>query len=510
MSVGPAFTRTATENDGGATITARTWKIQAGPAGVGTTIGTAAALSWTPATPGTYTLRYSATNSVGTGTDDVVVTATSVPGTLNSRWVGAVTDGAITVAVRTTNATSVRLAVSTSSSMTSPVYSSVATPDSNGNSKVTVSGLDPDTTYTYAIEMNGTLDAGRATARTFPAAGVATSFNFAFGSCVNATDSEAFARIKARNPDLFVHLGDFRYLNPFADDQSLFRGIYNEALAAVNEKALYESTPTAYIWSDHDFAGGSNAHAGAASKPAAQAVYRQYVPHYPLPDAAGIYQTFVVGRVRFILTDTRSYRSAYDATDNATKTMMGATQKQWFKDTITNATEKLIVWGCEIPWTTPIATGDDKWGSYNTERQELASFIAASGKKLVVISGDAHELAADNGTNGAGGIPNWVAAPFNNSTNPSGGPWSDGQVTGTGTQRFYGWVDVTDNGTTLTATFTGYDTADAARVTSSVTISDGAPGTIDGVRIGGSSPSAVYVGSQPATAIYIGDTKVWP
>ena len=85
-----------------------------------------------------------------------------------------------------------------------------------------------------------------------------------------------------------------------------------------------------------------------------------------------------------------------------------------------------------------------------------------------------------------------------------------GQVTGTGTQRFYGWVDVTDNGTTLTATFTGYDTADAARVTSSVTISDGAPGTIDGVRIGGSSPSAVYVGSQPATAIYIGDTKVWP
>jgi hypothetical protein len=71
--VSTAFSRTATENDNGQTITAREWKIQAGPAGVGNVLGTAAALSWTPATPGTYTLRYSATNSDGVGTDDVLV-----------------------------------------------------------------------------------------------------------------------------------------------------------------------------------------------------------------------------------------------------------------------------------------------------------------------------------------------------------------------------------------------------------------------------------------------------
>lgn len=68
------FARTATENDNGATITARAWTIQSGPAGVGSTVGTAAALSWTPTTAGTYVLRYSATNSAGTGTDDVTVT----------------------------------------------------------------------------------------------------------------------------------------------------------------------------------------------------------------------------------------------------------------------------------------------------------------------------------------------------------------------------------------------------------------------------------------------------
>lgn len=77
--VNQVFSRTADENNNGATITARSWKIQTGPTGVGTTIGTAVALSWTPTVTGTYTLRYSATNSVGTTTDDATVIVTTAP-----------------------------------------------------------------------------------------------------------------------------------------------------------------------------------------------------------------------------------------------------------------------------------------------------------------------------------------------------------------------------------------------------------------------------------------------
>ncbi|MFD5041952.1 chitosanase [Streptomyces sp. NPDC058377] len=45
-----AFTRTATEDTsgGGGTVTSRAWTIMSGPMGTGTTIGTAAALSWIP------------------------------------------------------------------------------------------------------------------------------------------------------------------------------------------------------------------------------------------------------------------------------------------------------------------------------------------------------------------------------------------------------------------------------------------------------------------------------
>ncbi|MFI9598944.1 chitosanase [Streptomyces sp. NPDC052043] len=42
------FTRTATENANGSTISSRSWQIITGPMGAGTTIGTTTALSWTP------------------------------------------------------------------------------------------------------------------------------------------------------------------------------------------------------------------------------------------------------------------------------------------------------------------------------------------------------------------------------------------------------------------------------------------------------------------------------
>lgn len=70
-TVNTEFGRTATENSNGAAITARSWTIQAGPAGAGSTLSTTATVNWTPTVVGTYTLRYSATNSQGTSTDDV-------------------------------------------------------------------------------------------------------------------------------------------------------------------------------------------------------------------------------------------------------------------------------------------------------------------------------------------------------------------------------------------------------------------------------------------------------
>lgn len=78
--VDTAFTRTAVVDDGGAALTSQAWTIESGPAGVGTTLSTTADLTWTPTVVGPYVLRHTATNSAGTGFDDVTVTVGAAGG----------------------------------------------------------------------------------------------------------------------------------------------------------------------------------------------------------------------------------------------------------------------------------------------------------------------------------------------------------------------------------------------------------------------------------------------
>jgi hypothetical protein len=74
------FTRTATETAGDSAITARAWKITAGPSHVGDVIGTAAALSWTPPSLGQWTLQYTATSAAGISDPDTCVISVGVSG----------------------------------------------------------------------------------------------------------------------------------------------------------------------------------------------------------------------------------------------------------------------------------------------------------------------------------------------------------------------------------------------------------------------------------------------
>lgn len=77
---GTVFARTAAETGTG--ISSRSWTIMSGPANVGASIGSTATVNWTPTVSGTYTLRYQATSSSGSGIDDVqVVASTSGGGT---------------------------------------------------------------------------------------------------------------------------------------------------------------------------------------------------------------------------------------------------------------------------------------------------------------------------------------------------------------------------------------------------------------------------------------------
>ncbi len=377
---------------------------------------------------------------------------------LVSRWAGAVTPTGATVAVKLANASAARLKVAPDPGLTTGIlYSATASPDVNGMAKLVIDGLVPGVRYYYGVEVDGVVDTTKVGRfRTSPAA--AASFVFAFASCCNAPDAGAFSEIRGHDPEFFLHLGDLHYGNISVDDPAAYRAAYDRALTSAHQGPLYADVPTVYTWSDHDF-GSNGSDSTSASKPAAQATYRQYVPSYPLPSTTGgIYQTFSYGRVRFIATDNRSYKSPRATVDDAGKTMLGAEQKQWFKDTISATTEPVIIWINENPWIAPAAQTADWWGGYGTERAELAGFIAATGKRLAIISGDMHALAADDGRNSPGGIPVFQAAALQGTSSHKGGPYSSGPVpstVGLPVQQ-YGVMSVVDAGAEIALQFTGY------------------------------------------------------
>ena len=309
-------------------------------------------------------------------------------------------------------------------------------PDADRVVRWELEDLEPGTEYTYAVVVDDHRDGGRGVGRfRTPPAGPA-SITVAFGSCARTGSNGAvFDAIRAVGADLYVAEGDLHYGNVTDDDPDRFLGLYDRVLTAPAQAALYRSLPVAYMWDDHDY-GPNNADAGSPSRDAARSVYRQAVPHHPLPagaDLGAIYQGFTMGRVRFLLTDTRSERT--DAS------MLGAQQLAWLLDELRTASRSyaLVVWVNPDPWIAPADPGDDDWGGYPDERRRIADAIAEAGThNLVMLSGDAHMVALDDGTNsdystaGGAGIPVLHAAALDRPGRVKGGPYSHGTFPGAG------------------------------------------------------------------------------
>ncbi|HKQ73115.1 MAG TPA: alkaline phosphatase D family protein [Blastocatellia bacterium] len=305
--------------------------------------------------------------------------------------------------------------------------------------------LTPDTQYYYALELDGKLETGDRVGRfkTFPRTGEKADFRFAFGSCsgndgfwnFGFPDTEAYLTI-AQEKDLlfFFHLGDFHYGN--IDDKEIGKRLdrYDWMLQRPEPGALFRLLPLAYCWDDHDFlgndkAGGDEKHRVAATF--ARDAYDIYIPHYDFASGAdGIYQSFVVGRALFILTDTRFKRSSQNGSSAFVKTVLGGEQKKWLKAKLLEGKSfDLTVWANSIPWIGNPDDDEDYWAGYADERKELANFIKENEiRNLCMISGDAHMLGIDDGSHsgysdgGKGGFPVFHAAALESRPGEKGGP----------------------------------------------------------------------------------------
>ena len=376
-------------------------------------------------------------------------------------WTGAVTPGGATVKVLT-SAPGVPVGLVAPAGAT-PGINRTTTADADGVATFVLTGLAPRTRYRFAVSAPGGPPT-EGSFRTF--ADGPFSFRVVFASCASTgSTSPVFTAMREQQPDLFVHLGDLHYENISRNDVLRFRQAYTKVLASPTQSALFRSVPFAYTWDDHDY-GPNNSDRTSPSRPAALQAYRRFIPHYPLAEAenAPVHQSFMVGRVRFILTDARSERSP-ERLPEGERTMLGATQLAWLERELDAAkAAPLVVLVNTVPWITKRdERTEDGWARYGRERRHVADLIVRHGltRKLVMLSGDAHMLAMDDGTYSqystlpeapARGFVIAHAAPMDRRTSKKGGPYSHPEVTKNGQ---FGMMDVTDEGGAITVRLQG-------------------------------------------------------
>lgn len=256
-------------------------------------------------------------------------------------------------------------------------------------------GLQANTPYFYRFNIGGNLD-------TFPenigkfktTADSIFSFRFVVSGCNQSNDRKIYDEIIKEKPHFLLINGDWHYEDVNSSDISQYYKALDSAIFKFQGvKKMLKSIPYAYVWDDHDYCGNN---ANGNNLPGAnniKNVYRLYHPHYTLSDTLNnaIYQSFVVGRIKFILTDLRSQRFG--------SSMMGTSQKNWFKNQVLEAKENKLF----IIWVSSVSIAgneSDNWGGYINERKELYDFFQFNEiNNMLILCGDAHMLAADNGNN---------------------------------------------------------------------------------------------------------------
>jgi hypothetical protein len=410
--------------------------------------------------------------------------------------------------------------------------------------RLSATGLTPNTQYYYALRVDNTVFTGHVGKfKTITTSSAAMSFEFTAASCARPTAAaqSTMNKMVATHPNalFFMSLGDYPYASGQTTDAA-FSKFRDDLLIWTND--AHKQIPVEYVYSDSDF-GYENAAAaeaaGAGTRDVSVANARRRVPLRGKRSAsvtADIAHSFVIGRVRFVVTDNRSNAESIGGTQNVDRTILGETQKAWFKNEILAAKNagQFVVWMSDNAVTgAPVFGSTDLWSNYSQERAEIYNYINAQqmGKRIMVVAGDMHALAYYNGTGthdfatgGGSNLPVAQCAAIDSGSSSKGGPYTIGPINGdtiagtnvNATTNQWGHLSVTDTGgDSITVTFTGHnyvpatDTLTTVIAPQAITLTktpqaEATPkprqmttGVIPAVAAGGTSSIKVRLGAEP-------------
>jgi hypothetical protein len=342
-----------------------------------------------------------------------------------------------------------------------------ATAEWNGVMHFDVTQLLPNTLYRYALASNAT---NVALFRTAPAQGSPSNFTFAAAACSDSgADHPVYLHLANSGALFLVQTGDLHYGDIATNDTALFRDQYDLIFAQPTQRAVFAAIPISQVPDDHDF-GPNNADGASPSKPAAHRAYRDAQPHYPLaqesPASPLFAHSFRIGRALFVVTDLRSDKTP-ELKTSGTRVLMSAWQLNWFKSTLTNASTDasidVVFWVEGVPFidSDSDALTSGTWACCPSQRSDIARHIHSLTSlrgRFYAISGDAHAIMIDNGSNNgyhregddkSPGFPIFHSASLSRTPSTKGGPYSHGCVSD---WNQYGLLSVTDLGETANDT----------------------------------------------------------
>lgn len=375
---------------------------------------------------------------------------------INIAWHGATTSNSFSITAEPSASTNLIFEVSTNSNF-STIQRNATLPASQGSpARFDATGLSSGTRYYWRVRTHSDTKSGNL--RTFPAGAsnlvIALSScsrgSSAIGSTSATSNARTYDRIRERNPDLFIHMGDMHYRDIGSNNEGLFAQAFRDVVANPRPEQFFAEVPWAYSWDDHDY-GPNNSDSSSPGRPAALSSFRKFIPHYPLQSANGhVGQEFTIGRIRVVMLDNRS--------DRTSSMIIGTAQRNWLYSVLDSVAEQgqALILNVGMAWVAQPGQGSDaadNWSSRAAQRTEIANAIASRGltEKTLFIAGDAHMLAIDDGRNNTyatewadGGPPIFHAAPLDSTSSTKGGPYSEGVITTTRQQ--YGIIEISDNG----------------------------------------------------------------
>ncbi len=271
--------------------------------------------------------------------------------------------------------------------------------------------LEPGTTYTYELYING-----KKTDLPYPSVFTtqkiwkwrtdAPDFKFAMGSGAYINETaydrpgkpygsgyEIYNHIADMHPDFFLWLGDNVYLRE--PDWNTRAGIFHRYShdRAIPELQKFWATTHHYaIWDDHDY-GPNDSDKGFWNKNETYNAFKLFWanPSYGVGDIKSTTTFFNWSDCDFFLMDNRTFRTPNKRIED-NKTELGEEQLQWLFDNLVNSygTFKFIVLGGQFLSNSGEYESYSNYG-FAAERQRIIDFIYKQKiKNVIFLTGDVH------------------------------------------------------------------------------------------------------------------------